>query len=100
MVKMDSNNKKVTFSVGAGIFQIIFSILAVLCTLQARSIYSFGFDLATWPLRWITWDGGVWDLIKTIICAFMFLPFLCSLAIVLTIGLIFLILLIVANRLG
>lgn len=97
---MDNNNKKVTVSVGCGIFQIIFSILAVLCTLQVRGIYDFGFPLTTWPLCWITWDGGIWDLIKTIICAFMFLPFLCSLAIVLAIGLIFLILLIVANRLG
>lgn len=97
---MDSKNKKVTVSVGCGIFQIIFSILAVLCTLQVRGIYNFDFNLAAWPLRWITWDGGVWDLIKTIICAFMFLPFLCSLTIVLAIGLIFLILMIVANCIG
>ena len=97
---MDSKNKKVTVSVGCGIFQIIFSVLAVLCTLQAQSIHSFGFDLTAWPLRWITWNGGVWDLVKTIFCAVWFLPVLCSIAIVLTIGLIFLILMIVANCLG
>lgn len=97
---MDSKNKKVTVSVGCGIFQIIFSILAILCTLQVRGIQDFGFDLTAWPLRWITWNEGIWDLVKTIICAVWFLPFLCSLAIVLAIGLIFLILMIVANCLG
>ena len=98
---MDSKNKKVTVSVGCGIFQIIFSILAVLCTLQEMGITGTHFDLNAWPLRWITWNGeGVWDLVKTIVCAFWFLPLLCSLSIVLAIGLIFLILLIVANCLG
>ena len=56
---MDSKNKQVTVSIGCGIFQFIFSILAVLCTLQGMCIHDFGFDLTTWPLRWITWDGGV-----------------------------------------
>lgn len=42
---MDNKNKKVTVSVSCGIFQIIFSILAILCTLQARCIYNFNFDL-------------------------------------------------------
>lgn len=97
---MDNKNKKVTVSVSCGIFQIIFLVLAILCTLQARGMYNFNFDLTTWPLRWITWNEGVWDLVKTIICAIMVLPFLCSFAIVLTIGLVFLVLMIVANRLG
>lgn len=56
---MDNKNKKVTVSVGCGLFQIIFSILAILCTLQAKDIYNFNFDLTIWPLRWITWDSGV-----------------------------------------
>lgn len=97
---MDNKNKKVTVSVGCGLFQIIFSVLAILCTLQARGICNFNFDLTIWPLCWITWDSGVWDLVKTIICAVMFLPFLCSFAIVLAIGLVFLILMIVANCLS
>ena len=96
---MDNKNKKVTISFGCGLFQIIFSVLAILCTLQAMGSYNFNFDLTAWPLRWITWNGGVWDLVKTIICAVMFLPFLCSFAIVLAIGLVFLILMIVTNRL-
>ena len=96
---MDNKNKKVTISFGCGLFQIIFSVLAILCTLQAMGSYNFNFDLTAWPLRWITWNGDVWDLVKTIICAVMFLPFLCSFAIVLAIGLVFLILMIVANRL-
>lgn len=72
-------NGKVTLKLGLGGFcQAIFTVLAVLCTLQKKGIQDFGFDLTTWPLCWLTWGEGVWDLIKTALCAWLVLPIICS----------------------
>lgn len=75
---------KVTLRLGlSGFCQAVFIVLAVLCTLQAKDIYNFGFDLTIWPLHWLTWTGGIGDIIQTALCAWLVLPVICSIILLL-----------------
>ena len=71
--------KNITLKLNTSFFQFAFPILAVLCTLQAHGFIELNLHLDRWPLTWLTWQGGILELIKTAFCAWIILPVICSL---------------------
>ena len=92
-------NRSISLKIGTSFFQVVFTILAVLCTLQSRGQLSLDLPLSHWPLTWLTWNDGVWDLIVTAFCAWVVLPLICCFILALIIIVPFLIILILGRRL-
>lgn len=90
-------NKYVTLKIGTSFFQVVFTVLAVLCTLQFHG-FDLGLNLGKFPLTWLTWTGGIWDLVKVAFCAWVVLPLICGLILALIIIVPFLIILILGRR--
>lgn len=90
--------RHITLKIGTSFFQVVFTLLAVLCTLQSHGQLNLDLPLNHWPLTWLTWVGGVWDLITTAFCAWVVLPLICSLILALIIIVPFLIILILGRR--
>ena len=92
-------NKHITLKIDVSFFQVVFTVLAVLCTLQSRGqLNNLDLPLSYWPLTWLTWTSGIWDLIKTAFCAWVVLPLICGLILALITIVPFLIILILGRR--
>ena len=91
-------NRHITLKIGVSFFQAVFTVLAVLCTLQSRDQLNLDLPLSYWPLTWLTWTSGIWDLITTAFCAWIVLPLICGLILVLITIVPFLIILILGRR--
>lgn len=89
---------KITLKIGTSFFQVVFTVLAVLCTLQYHGQFDLGLTLDKFPLTWLTWTSGIWNLIKTAFCAWAVLPLICGLILALIIIVPFLIILILGRR--
>jgi hypothetical protein len=88
--------KNITLKLNTSFFQFAFTVLAVLCTLQMHGFIELNLHLDRWPLIWLTWQGGILELIKTAFCAWIILPLICNLILALIVIVPFLIIWIIA----